>query len=138
MRLLLEIFIVLFLMIGTESRAQQETIFGVSLGSIHDKTIDRGTIGGTDVIVYFIKNNEDIIDKIVIIPSVDGGPGLITDEAYNNLLFAISDKFKILKPSFSADVSQTTLIFNKIDYEIMIKIKNYGKLNNILIIIKSL
>jgi len=138
MRLLLGIFIVLFLMVDDESKAQQESILGVSLGSIHNRTIDKGTIGGTDVITYFIKNNDNIINKIVIIPSVDGVPGFITDEAYNKLLFAVSDKFNISKPSFFAGVEQTTLIFNKIDYEVMIKIKSYGDLNNILIIIKSL
>ncbi len=111
---------------------------GQVLNSQYTKTISVGYVANVEGMVLTGKDRDNKINKIVFIPAKNRTPVTITDENYNDIIYELSELCCLIKPEVFNSNQRVTVLFNRIDYEVIVKVNGVDDKLNLIIILQKL
>ena len=122
--------VVMTLLLGycsNKANAQDNTpvpeLAGVSLGSQFETVCDTVVIADIPGLLLTSPDLEGKIDMIIFIPYDEDGPIGLTYTQYNKILDKVHTVFRIRNANVYRGNKVTKIIFNGLDYELMLKIR---------------
>ncbi len=95
----------------------------LALNDTYEETRLTGYIADVEGTLLCSKDATDKIDMIIFTPSIKTVPVTITRKEYNKIMDEIQSDMTLAKPNIVDSKEMTVIMFNKITYEIFIKVQ---------------